>query len=348
MNNPAFGKCAKFDDPVLVEADSFRNSISDITFDSSNVAIECWVRPADEMLALPGDGTVYHYYIFDRWGEIDLKIMQLADGSFQIQAMVWDANAVANYLTVPYATVGLDPSNWVHIRFENYLGEAKLYLNGSLAASKTLDTASLDTPLKSTNIIGARYNPKEYFWGYIDEMKISQVEADLECGLWGYLPGDINEDCVVNLEDLKLLVDEWLKTTEPSDPLAVEGEMLQYENYNIPLASVTPTIDGTLSSGEWNDATSIFLGMPELTTPPNIGSTIYELPDSHADFSGVYYYKWDADYLYVGAKVYDDVLLFDAGYPDDHFSIGVDILDQASSTGELGFFDLYLDTLKTL
>ena len=38
------------------------------------------------------------------------------------------------------------------------------------------------------------------------------VEPKDPCGEWGYAPGDLNEDCVVDLEDVAVLALEWLKT----------------------------------------------------------------------------------------------------------------------------------------
>jgi hypothetical protein len=349
LGDSSFGKCAKFDDPVLVEADTFRASHADVVLDSSNVAIECWVRPADDLLALPGDGTVYNYYIIDRWGEIDLKLMQLGDGSFQLQAMAWDAvpdpNQTVNYLTVGYDTLGLDPSNWAHVRFENYLGEAKLYINGSVAVSTTLPTTSLGTVIKTTTIIGARYNPKEYFWGYLDEMKISQAVYSVGCGAWGYADGDFDEDCEVGVSDLKLLAAQWLAdVTTPSDVDGVDSGVYEdYATYNIPMASAIPTIDGTINAGEWADAKEVYLAMPELTTAPNVGGFKYEIPE-HDDFSGYYYMKWDATNLYVGITITDEALIFDAGYPDDHATLAFNLNNMAGAVAaDVAFYNMYRD-----
>ena len=50
------------------------------------------------------------------------------------------------------------------------------------------------------------------FWGQIDEVRISEaVPSEPNCGFEGYLDGDINYDCYVDLEDLKELVNNWLE-----------------------------------------------------------------------------------------------------------------------------------------
>ena len=58
-----------------------------------------------------------------------------------------------------------------------------------------------------------------------------------QCGTWGYLANDLDENCIVDmsdfamfasswdvsLEDLLPFVDEWLQTTQPYAPGAVHG-----------------------------------------------------------------------------------------------------------------------------
>jgi len=162
------------------------------------------------------------------------------------------------------------------------------------------------------------------------------------CGQWGYMSGDIDKDCAVGVSDLELLADQWFMTTDPADPAAVEGSFTQYGTYNIPMAAATPTIDGTLSAGEWSDAKEIYLAMPELTTPPNVGGQKYDVP-THEDFSGTYYMKWDAQYLYVGIKVYDNALVFNAGYPDDHVTLAFNPLKAGSAQASVAFYNMYRD-----
>jgi len=341
-NNPAFGKAAYFDDPILVEGDSFRTLNSALSIDPTNVRVDCWVRPADELVSLV-PGAVVPYYIVDRWGQFYIALSQAADGSLSIIAMSFGSAGATDNKSITY--VYTDPARWINVSYRFYQGTAQLYINGSLVGTVILTTQSLMTTTSKPDFyIGKRYNSNtNYFWGYIDEFKISQTVYNVGCGAWGYLPGDIDENCVVGISDLDLLADQWLMTTEPSDPQAVEGTMAQYQNYNIPLAVTAPTIDGTLSAGEWVDATRIFLGMPELTTSPNIGSQAYAVPDSHADFSAEYFFKWDAQYLYVGIKVYDDALVFDAGYPDDHVTLAFNPLKAGTVSADVAFYNMFRD-----
>ncbi len=338
-NNPAFKMAAYFDDPILVEGDSFRMLNSALPVDPTNVRLDCWIRPADELINYV-PGVVVPYYIVDRWGQFYISLLQAANGSLSISAMSFGSDGVNKGITAAFT----DPARWLNISYRFYQGTAQLYLNGSLAATATLAASLMPTTSKPDFYIGKRYNSyANHFWGYIDEMKISQAVYSVGCGAWGYLPGDLNDDCVVDELDLQILAEQWLDTTEPSDPAAVEGTMTQYQNYNIPMAVTAPTIDGTLSAGEWADATRIFLGMPELTTAPNIGSQAYAVPDSHADFSAEYFFKWDAQYLYVGIKVYDDVLIFDDGYPDDHVALAFNPLKAGTVSADVAFYNMYRD-----
>jgi hypothetical protein len=346
-NNPAFGKCAKFDDVVFEEGDSFRKAIGALNFDTSNFRFETWLRPDPELLKyIPETGKFY--YVLDRWRQFVVRMNQAANtGQITIQALLWDTdsggNARVNYLTAPLG----DPNNigWVHVAVENFKGAAALYINGFVAASVTLGTEGLyGSPYKTTMFIGCRYTPGEFFWGYMDEMRFS-VAKPVDCGVWGYLDGDLDGNCYVDVNDLQLLALDWLDTTDPASPNAQQGTFDNYNAYNIPRAVVTPTINGILSPGEWNDAKVIPIVYPDLVTPPNIGALAYTAPTSPADFSGYYYYKWDNTYLYVGIKVYDDVLLFNAGYPDDHVTLGIDINRSRGTAANASFYQFYRNSV---
>ncbi len=343
-NNPAFGMAAYFDDPILVEGDSFRMLNADLSIDPTNVRVDCWIRPADELISYV-PGVVVPYFIVDRWGQFYISLSQAANGALSISAMSFGSDGVNKAVTGQFT----DPARWLNISYRFYQGTAQLYLNGSLVATNaTLAASLMPAPSQTDFYIGKRYGSyANYFWGYMDEMKVSQAVYDVGCGAWGYLPGDLNGDCVVNELDLQILAAQWLETTEPSDPEAVEGVITQYESYNIPMAATTPTINGTLSPGEWADATTVFLGMPELTTAPNRGIYTDRIgatePPTHENLSVRYFFKWDAQHLYVGLEVHDDILVFDDGYPDDHVNLALNLFRAGSSWPEIAFYNMYRD-----
>jgi alpha-N-arabinofuranosidase len=53
-----------------------------------------------------------------------------------------------------------------------------------------------------------------------DQLVLSSISVYIveeTCGIWGYLEGDYNFDCTVNLEDFSMLADLWLTTDAPLD-----------------------------------------------------------------------------------------------------------------------------------
>ncbi len=148
------------------------------------------------------------------------------------------------------------------------------------------------------------------------------------CGDWGYFTYDLNADCIVDIKDFLILADDWLfdksVITSGSDnyPNIEETGWPLLGNYNIPRASVVPTIDGVISPGEWMDARTIEMVHPALVTRPNTGTygTGYAAPSSAADLSLYWYVKWDNNYLYLSAIIYDDIHIADPAKDSAVFS----------------------------
>lgn len=72
--------------------------------------------------------------------------------------------------------------------------------------------------------------------------------------------------------------------------------------YPIPYLSTSISVDGSIGQAEWDDALSISMYYPD------VASVINNAPTDNADLSGNIYIKWDNDYLYVAARVYDQNL----------------------------------------
>ncbi len=110
------------------------------------------------------------------------------------------------------------------------------------------------------------------------------------------LSGDLNGDCIVGIEDLFYFAAAWLDDVENF-------------NYNAAYMGTVPTIDGTLSAGEWSGAASYNLSYPAVLTRPFNGSrpSTWGAPVSAADLSADIYMGWDNDYIYIAVRVYDDV-----------------------------------------
>ena len=42
------------------------------------------------------------------------------------------------------------------------------------------------------------------------------------CGTEGYLKGDFNKDCVVDIDDIAIFTSSWLLSTNPNDPVYID------------------------------------------------------------------------------------------------------------------------------
>lgn len=69
--------------------------------------------------------------------------------------------------------------------------------------------------------LGARWDGGRYYARiYMDNVELYKLEDD--CGSWGYLPTDFNQDCFVDIEDLAYIVNQWLVCTDPQGVDCVE------------------------------------------------------------------------------------------------------------------------------
>jgi hypothetical protein len=98
--------------------------------------------------------------------------------------------------------------------------------------------------------------------------------------------------------------------------------------FDMPVAAVTPTVDGVRSLGEWGDAFQLPMIWPELGELPNVGG-VQTAPTDENDLSGVFSFKWDATYLYILAEIKDETANLpapgdSAGFPQDHILLAID------------------------
>ena len=156
---------------------------------------------------------------------------------------------------------------------------------------------------------GNDHRANSFFHGRIDEVRISTPPQQSCMGFYG---GDLNRDCYVNADDLGDLGEAWLATTDPGKAGWVLGKRDDYNNYNLPQTASPPTINGVIGAGEWSDAKAVEMVFPDIITPPQLGTQRggqfkpdWPTPD---DISGMWYFKWDATYLYVAAVIRDDDL----------------------------------------
>jgi hypothetical protein len=93
--------------------------------------------------------------------------------------------------------------------------------------------------------------------------------------------------------------------------------------YFVPETNVTPTIDGILTSGEWDDAFSLQIEYPAITQspyngayPPNVGH-----PSDSADLSADVYIKWNENYIFAAYHVKDQSIYWSNDLPNTQISV---------------------------
>jgi hypothetical protein len=111
----------------------------------------------------------------------------------------------------------LQAGQWTHVAFvchsTLYVTKLSIYVNGALAVTQTWNEGGYPANTGYTEI-GAT-NAGELSWGgSIDEIRLSNVARTtfgiLGCGDWGYMPGDLNQDCHVDFKDLAIFAQNWL------------------------------------------------------------------------------------------------------------------------------------------
>jgi len=69
-------------------------------------------------------------------------------------------------------------------------------------------------------VVGAHWDDPSYspYYGSIDELRIDAAAlTKFGCGMNGYLPGDVNQDCIVDIKDFALMASNWLECNDPYD-----------------------------------------------------------------------------------------------------------------------------------
>lgn len=117
-----------------------------------------------------------------------------------------------NYISSDIAVDG----KWNHYKFSFDNGQMSIYENGGMIANTTANVTSVPAPTAKL-YVGADGGVRRFLWGWMDDLRI-YGNTDVQCGDLGYLPADINEDCYVDILDLKLVVSNWLGCTFEGDP----------------------------------------------------------------------------------------------------------------------------------
>jgi hypothetical protein len=110
----------------------------------------------------------------------------------------------------------VDLYGWNHVEFWLQNGVMNVKLNNDATVSAPLGAAFatvLPTQYDGLTIAARFDGAGRWARAYIDNIELYTMLDG--CGSWGYLPTDFNEDCVVDLADLKTFVAQWLACTDP-------------------------------------------------------------------------------------------------------------------------------------
>lgn len=199
----------------LFDGISANMKASGVNFSPSNLRVEAWVK-------FNGLSTGTYPII---WQENSFLLM-IEDGD-----VYWVGFDKGGF-KISYAPY--DDSKWHHLAGEYLNGVFKLFIDGKYvyANSERAKGIELDNPGgdlyvgKFVNVGG------DHFWnGMIDEVRISQAYPEFGCGSWGYLPADINKDCIVDINDLVLFSASWLQDSELID--LTKDEFVNNDDYSI-------------------------------------------------------------------------------------------------------------------
>lgn len=209
LADSAFGKAAIFENI----GDYLHGDDKAINVDPSNFKFEAWVRLHPDSNTLSG----ISYWIVNM--SPMLRIYTAPGGA--VRAYVYRDG-------VPYGGI-VGPSNillpnvWTHIAATFYDGILKVFANGEKIGE--VNVGGTADSFTGRVIVGA-YNSStvdRFFWGMIDEVRVSNaVMPSLVCGDLGYLNGDFNRDCYVDIDDFVIMVNNWLSCTFPGNPECVD------------------------------------------------------------------------------------------------------------------------------
>jgi hypothetical protein len=219
--------------PVFIDNDPNRAAVylfdgvndnmkgSNLDFDVSNFRVEAWVK---------FDGTSSGTYPI-LWQDGSFLLM-IENGSVYWVVAIGDGSAGLKGALFDYSDY--DDGKWHHIAGDFFNGMLKIYVDGEFVYANSM--SSLGTAVANTggNIYVGKFvnNDGPHFWdGMIDEVRVSAAYPEYGCGSWGYLPADFNNDCLVGIDDLKLLSQYWLLSNESID--LTKDQFIDYEDYSI-------------------------------------------------------------------------------------------------------------------
>ena len=204
----------------------------------------------------------------------------------------------------------LSADMWTHVAivrtWDGVNSEIFMYIDGELAASNSVASGWFGAG--TSDSIGSRAIGAVTWGGQIDEFRMSNTVRDSfgcpACGDWGYHDSDINLDCSVDMLDLALLAEDWLKTGEEEVDTTSTSAL-----YLLNQSSGTTVIDSNTSGRTAHDGTLGGTTLPTWTTEGlyDDGLHLARATDNHlqmgdlvhtsASFTLEFDFKWDYAYI---------------------------------------------------
>ena len=198
------------------------------------------LKPDDELMAIntftveaffnPGDTTGYRPIVCYEPGNGSPAKFRLMNHENSIYFSIWDSNSIQNSITAVLREVITAGTNYyVSAQYDEQTGGAKLKLKNMDNGFEYIKNAGFGGPRElgvpaSSGLLNIGSNPLGCFDGYIDEIKISRILVQNTDFLYNFcyklgnrLMTDLNNDCYIDISDLKNMCDQWLNCVNPQD-----------------------------------------------------------------------------------------------------------------------------------
>lgn len=160
---------------------------------------------------------------------IELSIFGFDTPFYVVQQGIWMTEFPQQ--KIPAVKLG----DWFHLAmtYDAIAQKSYMYIDGVAGAVAPI-TSGATVNIGNYTIGGNAYLNARYFDGQIDEVRIYDYaltpaeiqvlchefdEIPNQCGNLGFLPGDLDYDCHVDLKDIAVFAGEWMECTKPEDSM---------------------------------------------------------------------------------------------------------------------------------
>jgi hypothetical protein len=118
---------------------------------------------------------------------------------------------------------------------------ATLLDNGSASTILLKETQDPNADFSAARISGSEIVWSYYYYDYSIELDYADLYSGTlvsDCGDWGYLFADFNNDCKVDFKDFAKFAEQWLECTSPGGENCIYGDI--YPSFSLPTAGQKP------------------------------------------------------------------------------------------------------------